>query len=568
MPQGRVLDRHMSCLNAVECCEEAVEPEKHDVLARASYRAQTDVLKDLIAQAPSFDHQNHYCSTVPCVSVRAEHLDLRAFLEESVRSEDVGRVGFVSFTQWPFALAALAESALTFQDMGSQITLAFWSTRTPMKDTGWGTYAGLARFFGGRTTDEAVRESLIAAGVPATGSVDPPIKAWRPHDAPRITRPLNRSAIRTLSYRGSPMGRAMLQIRPDTETPITDRFFWPRRLLQAAATSYAWAYDQTSALIRDRNLDLLVVYNGRFLHDRAAAAAGEAAGISVWYYDSGGIDTDFELTDSITHDWSDLQRRMLVMYDEWPTDLRDEVGESWFTDRINHAAPDNSLFVEAQESGHGIQRPDVDVVVVYFSSSGDEIAELELDWSRFLGDQPRALQALADEVRKRPNWALVVRSHPHKRMKPKDDVAEWIIAVEAAKPDVHIDHHSSVDSYTLMRQADIVVTYGSTTGVEAAYAGKPVIVMGPSAYDELGCATFAGTEAELARALDEAQPGSWSGAVSYGLMMRRRGLHLKHVELRDGMYFVGGRAISDPPKVAQHISHALHRVWRWYSERR
>ena len=96
MPQGRVFDRHMSRLNAVEGCEEAVEPEKHDVLARASYRAQTDVLKHLIAQAPGFDHQNHYRSSVFCVSVRAEHFDLRAFLEESVRIEDVDRVGFTS----------------------------------------------------------------------------------------------------------------------------------------------------------------------------------------------------------------------------------------------------------------------------------------------------------------------------------------------------------------------------------------------------------------------------------------------------------------------------------------
>ena len=363
------------------------------------------------------------------------------------------------------------------------------------------------------------------------------------------------------------MGRAMLQIRPDTETPITDAYFWPRRLLDSAACSYAWVYDQVTALIEKYSLTAIVVYNGRFLHDRAASAAGVAAGIKVLYYDTGGIDTDFDLTDNITHDWSDLQRRMLSMYEEWPSELRDSVGESWFTDRINHAAPDNALFVESQQTGQGIDLPESDVVVGYFSSSGDEIAELELDWSRFIGDQPAALQALAEEVRKRTGWSLIVRSHPHKRMKPKQDVVEWMEAVETAKPDIHVDHHSPIDSYTLMRQVDIVVTYGSTTGVEAAYAGKPVIVMGPSAYDELGCAVFAESRSDLARALDSATPGSRAGAISYGLMMRRRGFSLARVQRIDGGYVFKGHPMSEPSSAAKHLSHAVHRVTRWRRER-
>ena len=35
----------------------------------------------------------------------------------------------------------------------------------------------------------------------------------------------------------------------------------------------------------------------------------------VLYYDTGGYDTDFDLTDATTHDWAHLQGRMLRMYD-------------------------------------------------------------------------------------------------------------------------------------------------------------------------------------------------------------------------------------------------------------
>ena len=174
------------------------------------------------------------------------------------------------------------------------------------------------------------------------------------------------------------------------------------------------------------------------------------------------------------------------------------------------------------------------------------------------------MKFLADECRKRDGYQLVVRSHPHKRRKPKQDVIEWLAAVDEADPDIHLDPHSPVDSYALMRQADIVVTYGSTTGVEAAFAGKRVIVLGPSAYDQLGCATLAGTNAELSAALDDRLPESWPGAVSYGLMMRRRGFNFEHVQREpDNSFSLGGKAFADSRQSVRHLSHLLGRLQRW-----
>ncbi|MEL0282870.1 MAG: hypothetical protein VXA76_10260, partial [Actinomycetota bacterium] len=72
--------------------------------------------------------------------VRSEHNSLEEFIKATSSSAERERVGFVSFTQWPFALAALAETALTMQAMGSKIYGAFWADRPPMKDTGWSTH--------------------------------------------------------------------------------------------------------------------------------------------------------------------------------------------------------------------------------------------------------------------------------------------------------------------------------------------------------------------------------------------------------------------------------------------
>ena len=100
----------------------------------------------------------------------------------------------------------------------------------------------------------------------------------------------------------------------------------------------------------------------------------------------------------------------------------------------------------------------------------------------------------------------------------------------ATPPDLHIDAKSPVDSYELMKAADIVVTYGSTVGVESAYLGKPTIVMGPSAYGILGCAEEVHSPDELADALDGAKAADAERAVCYGLMMMRRGMVFRHVQ--------------------------------------
>ncbi|MGI9135949.1 MAG: hypothetical protein ACR2JS_02670, partial [Candidatus Nanopelagicales bacterium] len=182
--------------------------------------------------------------------------------------------------------------------------------------------------------------------------------------------------------------------------------------------------------------------------------------------------------------------------------------------------------------------------------------ELDLDWDEYFLGQPSALQAVADACRQAPNTMLLVRTHPHLRMKPRRDVEEWHEVVASVSPDVHLDEFSPVDSYTLMRQSDVVITYGTTTGVEAAYAGCPVVVMGPSAYDELGCATRVITIGELQDAIKSPIQGRREGAVAYGLMMLRRGFVNRYVSRIDrSTSAIAGVRLTDASPLTLKISH-------------
>jgi hypothetical protein len=492
-------------------------------------------------------------------AIRAEHESLDVYLHSVLTADQLARPLLVSFTQWDFAVAAVGETVMTLHGMGSEVSLALWSDETPLRDVGWQVQHSVASLLRAQTIDHRLRDGLLMAGVPMSAFV-PVARPWKPAGEIPVCEIPNRTSIRSLTYRGAPLGRGILEVPPGADVPVTDDYLWPRGYVEAAAESYAFVYDQTCRVIEERASTSVFAYNGRFLHDSAVAAAAARYGLPVLAYDTGGLETDFDLTIDATHDWSALQKRMLAMYEAWPMPERESLGASWFLDRSSHAEAANARFTGGQELGRGIERFDDEVVVVYFSSSGDEIVELDLDWADYFDGQPGAVLAVAEECR-RLGYRFIVRTHPHKRHKPARDVQDWHEAVTAARPDLHLDEYSDVDSYTLMRQADVVVTYGSTTGVEAGFAERPVIVMGPSAYDELGCAVRVRTVEELGRALEVRQAGSRAEAIPYGLMMKRRGFAYSYlVRNPDGTRELAGVTIVEPRELVRHISHAINRA--------
>jgi len=492
---------------------------------------------------------------MPSNAMRAEYESLEGYLRSELTSDQLERVIFTNFNHWIFAQGALTDSAIVLNQMGSEVFLAFWANKTPMLDVAWTTSPTFSSLFRAPSREQGIQKTLIRMGIPAKNLIKPPIRNWKPRGQLAIPEILSRSNIRQMRYRGADLGRAILQVHPTTETPLTDEFLWPRRWVIRAARSFAFVFDQTLEAIQLNNITAVAVYNGRFLHDRAAAAAANSVNLPILSYDLGGLDTDFDLTVDETHDWEALQVRMRAMYAAWDPAERDELGSKWFLQRTQHLDPMNKFFVESQRIGKSIELPSERKTVVYFSSSGDEIAELDLNWDSFFGGQENALRLLA-QVCKERDYFLVVRSHPHKRKKPKQDVAEWLTAIAQIEPDIHLDPFADIDSYTLMRQADVIVTYGSTTGIEAAFAGKPVIVMGPSAYDKLDTATAVSTQDDLSAALEESTPGTWSGAVSYGLMMMRRGFTYANVQrASDDSLIVGDVTLADSNQIVRNLSH-------------
>ena len=95
--------------------------------------------------------------------LRAEYESLSDYLEATLAPADRERVGLISFNHWNFALGAVAETALGFTSIGSEVTIGFWADDTPLPDTGWTTSRKVARLVRSRTRDQVTEQALLAA---------------------------------------------------------------------------------------------------------------------------------------------------------------------------------------------------------------------------------------------------------------------------------------------------------------------------------------------------------------------------------------------------------------------
>jgi hypothetical protein len=134
-------------------------------------------------------------------------------------------------------------------------------------------------------------------------------------------------------------------------------------------------------------------------------------------------------------------------------------------------------------------------------------------------------------------------------------------AVERAGVDIHIGPESDVDSYALMKRADVVVTYGSTSGVEAAFLERPSVLMGPSSYSLLNCVTPVSTITELNGALDQSVVQAQELSYPYGLFLHRRGFTFDYLQRSpSGQLMLGDNVIGEASEIPRKLSHMYHRI--------
>jgi capsule polysaccharide export protein KpsC/LpsZ len=122
--------------------------------------------------------------------------------------------------------------------------------------------------------------------------------------------------------------------------------------------------------------------------------------------------------------------------------------------------------------------------IVLFNSSDDEFAALGEEYKNpFFENQNEGLEFLTALFGERlKEYNLIIRMHPN-LTGVKHEFVNKIRNLHQKHPNIYVvTPESVIDSYSMMEHAQKVISFGSTTGLEANFLQKPVILLGKGIY--------------------------------------------------------------------------------------
>ena len=297
--------------------------------------------------------------------------------------------------------------------------------------------------------------------------------------------------LRQLRYEDFDIGLGILSsIITLSRDPTPDAGLNRDRILMIAKAALA-IYEGLSALFEQRDFDQVYLFNGRYATWRAVIRACEKYGIDYTVHEGGNSVNHYGLwPNSNPHNIGFRTKEINRLWDQ-NQGSREEDGARYFELLASGGNLDGSLvisnFTEKQkrETLPGDWNSEEQNVVI-FCSSDDEVAAIGEEWDNPLyHGQLDGLQKIAHSTKHLPDGVRVyLRMHPN-LLGVENEFVRKVVSLASNRFRI-ITPDSPISSYKLLNEADKIVTFGSTMGIEAVYWGKPSILLGASFYRELG----------------------------------------------------------------------------------
>lgn len=289
-----------------------------------------------------------------------------------------------------------------------------------------------------------------------------------------------------------------------------------KRILSSGISVYDFCLD----VLKNNPCDLVYLFNGRFANNRAILDAAIETGMPYLIHERGADKSRYTARPFMPHDFEKVRHEMSHVWDR-RLEGSENIATKFFTQQRGGAEQGWTSFVKGQIKSHISIEQQLDKrLICYFSSSDDEYASVGdmVKWDRWL-NQLSAVHSLIDIVRNQPTLELLIRIHPHMAQKDPSDLQDWIDLDLPLNARLLLPSDPT-DSYALIERADVVVTSGSTVGIESVYWGTPSICLGPALYSHLDAVHLPKDNTELKRMLlDQSLPVRPENALPYGYYM-------------------------------------------------
>ncbi|MGX7668338.1 capsular polysaccharide export protein, LipB/KpsS family [Flavobacterium pedocola] len=260
--------------------------------------------------------------------------------------------------------------------------------------------------------------------------------------------------------------------------------------VQRGLVTGAYLYDVFTQVVEQVKPDLVVFFNGRFIENRPLLRVCQKMKIDYATHEKGGkLNTYLFRLNSIPHSIETISEEMEELWQNG-AENKQEIGTNFFTNKIKGVEDAWFSFTKEQQEGRlpaSFKELNGKKVITIFNSSLDEYEGLEGFGPYFYHNDNEGIKRICEDLQKFPDIKLYLRVHPNLRNMDNTQI-RFLNDEIATIPSVEIiAAEDKVDTYALINSSDIIIVFGSTVGVEAAFANKKVVLLGKAAYENLNC---------------------------------------------------------------------------------
>lgn len=290
--------------------------------------------------------------------------------------------------------------------------------------------------------------------------------------------------IKKLTYNNVGIGYAALSsyITPTRNLyPLMDETF--RKYFDSLLRCTIITTDIVNAALDFLQPDVVSVFNSRFTVSKPVFDTCQHRKVDVIIYETtGNAVNDRQLAYYKNRTPQNPEGNTENLYKMWTESAKSceekiNIGVKFFTDRRGAIPAGDKVYVGNQQEGLLPEKWDGKKHnIVIFNSSEDEYVSLgeEFDHNMF-PSQFQGIKTIFERYKDEKDYHFYLRIHPnlkdvkyayHKKLFELADISDNITIIPGDSP---------ISTYALMDAAEKVIVFGSTTGQEAVYWGKPVI---------------------------------------------------------------------------------------------
>jgi hypothetical protein len=291
--------------------------------------------------------------------------------------------------------------------------------------------------------------------------------------------------------------------------------------------------------------DLVYIFNGRITTEQPIVLLCKSLKINFKVFEVAYTPNRYLLRDNSTSHsiesftlemedlWSKYGNRNLSIAHDYFINRRENIKqlkiESFTSNQKRESLPSNFDFKKKN--------------IAIFNSTIDEYAAIE-GWDSLIyqPDETQGIKELLESFKDNKDYFFYVRVHPHmSEVSRSTSQLNDIFLIQNNYSNVHVIWpEEKIDSYKLLDSCDIVVTFSSTMGVEAAYWGKPTILLGRALYENLDCIYKPRTHEEAVNLLkSNLEPLNSFSALKYANREIEHGIDFNYFrELKEGYFLM------------------------------